>query len=153
MRIKHEAVDVLRPDRVHALDEVGNVGPAAAVAARLQQVAAHGHRRQAQRRRVGEIARLDAAGERDRKRSPKARRKRATSAMASGCSGGPDRYISGSLAGKKRLWFSTTSVLENFTPKLRPRAAGEGAEALDEADDVVPGGVLGEGASGTLISM
>ena len=31
--------------------------------------------------------------------------------------------IFGSLAGKKRLWFSTTSVLENFTPKLRPRAA------------------------------
>ena len=56
------------------------------------------------------------------RRSPKTRRKRATSAMARGCSGGPERYISGSLAGKKPLLFSTTKVLENFTPRPRPRA-------------------------------
>ncbi len=32
-----------------------------------------------------------------------------------------------SLAGKKLLVFSTTSVLENLTPRLRPRALAKGA--------------------------
>jgi hypothetical protein len=43
--------------------------------------------------------------------------------MASTYSGGPDRYISFSLSGKKPRRFSTMSVLVNFTPKLRPSSA------------------------------
>ena len=54
------------------------------------------------------------------RRSPKTPRKRRTSCIASTCSGGPDRYITRSLAGKKSRWFSTISVLENFTPSPRP---------------------------------
>ena len=53
-------------------------------------------------------------------RSPNLCRNRRTSAMASTCSGAPERYISFSVPGKKVLWFRTMRVLVNFTPKPRP---------------------------------
>ena len=38
------------------------------------------------------------------------------------CNGGPDRYITLLSGVKKSLWFSTSSVLENFAPNDRPFA-------------------------------
>ena len=51
---------------------------------------------------------------------PNASRRRATSWIASTCSGGPERYMTFSPAGKKLRWFSTIRVLVSLTPKPRP---------------------------------
>ena len=54
------------------------------------------------------------------RRSPNTPRKRATRFIASTCSGCPERYADFSDAGRKSPSFSTTRVLENFTPRCLP---------------------------------
>ena len=91
------------------------------VAPGLQQVAAHGHRHEPERDRLGEVAAVDARGERDGVAvaelppEPPQQLDRQDVRAA-----GPTRYISRSDDGKKLRWFSTMSVLVSFTPKPRP---------------------------------
>src|SRR6185295_1636480 len=53
--------------------------------------------------------------------APKASRNLLHSSKVMTCRGAPERYMTFSEAGKKLLWFSTTSVFENFAPSDRPR--------------------------------
>ena len=149
MRLQREDVEIRRTDFIHALDKTVHIAPAAPIAAGLQQVAANGDRLQAQADDIGEIALVDAARKRDREaiaeRPPEPV---APTRSPAGAAAIPERYISGSLAGKKLLWFSTTSVLENLTPRPRPSASACGAETLHHRDDLPPFGVLDEGAIG-----
>src|SRR4051794_40053250 len=51
--------------------------------------------------------------------APTAWRNTSASVRVIACSGAPDRYIIFSVGWKKLLWFSTSSVLENFAPSVK----------------------------------
>ena len=79
--------------------------------------------------------RLSTPAENEMGTSGRACRYFSTRFSVSTCSGSPERYITASVAGKKRRWLRTTSVLENFTWKVRPseRASSERRSVISRA--------------------
>ena len=68
---------------------------------------------------------------------PTAWRNTSVSVSVITCSGGPDRYITFSLCGKKSRWLTTSSVLENFAPNDRPRDSASSVSRPHIADRLV----------------